>query len=170
MAGLYTSGKVLNWDAFHKENESLRVLNDMPFYGYDEKNYWLQYTGDWLLYKGDFPKAIAPAPAATASAGPAKARKYLTTAVQGIVSEEVKGKTVTIVAESDFSHPKLFPVIAGHLVNGTGLCPSTLYADMAYTLVNYGVDLLSPGEKVDINIGTMDNPAPLLLKNINQPE
>ncbi|KIW53821.1 hypothetical protein PV05_06233 [Exophiala xenobiotica] len=170
MAGLYTSGKALNWDAFHKENESLRVLNDLPFYGYDEKNYWLQYTGDWLLYKGDFPKAIAPAPAATASAGPAKARKYLSTAVQGIVSEEVKGKTVNIIAESDFAHPKLFPVIAGHLVNGSGLCPSTLYADMAYTLINYGVDLLSPGEKVDINIGTMDNPAPLLLKNINQPE
>ncbi|KAL2414197.1 Non-reducing polyketide synthase PKS1 [Exophiala dermatitidis] len=170
MAGLYTAGKSLNWDAFHKENESLRVLNDLPFYGFDEKNYWLQYTGDWLLYKGDYPKAIAPAPAAAAAAGPAKARKYLSTSVQGIVSEEVKGKTVTIVAESDFAHPKLFPVIAGHLVNGSGLCPSTLYADMAYTLVNYGVGLLKPGEKVDINIGTMDNPAPLLLKNINQPE
>lgn len=170
MAGLYTSGKPLNWDAFHKENESLRVLNDLPFYGYDEKNYWLQYSGDWLLYKGDFPKTIAPAPTSAAPAGPAKARKYLSTAVQGIVSEEVKGNTVTIIAESDFAHPKLFPVIAGHLVNGSGLCPSTLYADMAYTLCNYGVGVLKSGEKVDINIGTMDNPAPLLLKNINEPE
>lgn len=170
MAGLYTAGKSLNWDAFHKENQSLRVLNDLPFYGYDEKNYWLQYSGDWLLYKGDFPKAIAPAPAAAAPAAPAKARKYLSTAVQGIVSEEIKGKVATIIAESDFAHPKLFPVVAGHLVNGSGLCPSTLYADMAYTLCNYGVNLISPGEKVDINIGTMDNPAPLLLKNINEPE
>ncbi|EXJ92028.1 hypothetical protein A1O3_00578 [Capronia epimyces CBS 606.96] len=170
MAGLYTAGKALDWNAFHKENESLRVLNDLPCYGFEEKNYWLQYTGDWLLYKGDYPKTIAPAPSATTLAGPAKARKYLSTSVQGIVSEEVKGKTVTIVAESDFAHPKLFPVIAGHLVNGSGLCPSTLYADMAYTLINYGVDLLQPGEKVDINIGTMDNPAPLLLKNINEPE
>ncbi|OAP61532.1 hypothetical protein AYL99_03735 [Fonsecaea erecta] len=170
MAGLYTAGKALNWDAFHKENESLRVLNDMPSYGFDEKNYWLQYTGDWLLYKGDYPKSIAPAVAAPVAAGPAKARKYLSTAVQGIVSEEVKGKVATIIAESDFSHPKLFPVVAGHLVNGSGLCPSTLYADMAYTLCNYGVNLIKPGEKVDINIGTMDNPAPLLLKNINEPE
>ncbi|KIW13453.1 hypothetical protein PV08_08641 [Exophiala spinifera] len=170
MAGLYTAGKALNWDGFHKENDSLRVLSDVPFYGYDEKNYWLQYTGDWLIYKGDYPKSIAPAPAATASAAPAKARKYLSTSVQGIVSEDVQGKTATIIAESDFAHPKLFPVIAGHLVNGSGLCPSTLYADMAYTLINYGVGLLSPGEKVDINIGTMDNPAPLLLKNISQPE
>ncbi|KIX09737.1 uncharacterized protein Z518_00818 [Rhinocladiella mackenziei CBS 650.93] len=170
MAGLYTAGKALNWDAFHKENESLRVLNDVPFYGFDEKNYWLQYTGDWLLYKGDYPKAIAPAPVTAAPAGPATARKYLSTSVQGIVFEEVKGKTATIVAESDFAHPKLFPVIAGHLINGSGFCPSTLYADMAYTLINYGVNLLKPGEKVDINIGAMDNPAPLLLKNINEPE
>src|ERR1700755_3021518 len=103
MAGLYTAGKALNWDAFHKENESMRVLNDLPFYGFDEKNYWLQYTGDWLIYKGDYPKAIAPAPATAASpAGPAKARKYLTTAVQGIVSEEIKGNVATIIAESDF--------------------------------------------------------------------
>ncbi|EXJ93814.1 hypothetical protein A1O1_02207 [Capronia coronata CBS 617.96] len=170
MAGLYTAGKPLNWDAFHKENESLRVLNDLPCYGFEEKNYWLQYTGDWLLYKGDYPKAIAPAPAAATPSGPAKARKYLSSSVQGIVSEQVKGNTVTIIAESDFANPKLFPVIAGHLVNGSGLCPSTLYADMAYTLVNYGVGLLKPGEKVDINIGTMDNPAPLLLKNIREPE
>jgi iterative type I PKS product template protein len=171
MAGLYTSGKALNWDAFHKENESLRVLNDLPFYGYDEKNYWLQYTGDWLLYKGDYPKVNnAPAQIASAPAGPAKARKYLSTSVQGIVSEEIKGNTVTIVAESDFSHPKLFPVIAGHLVNGSGMCPSTLYCDQAYTLCNYGVNLLKPGEKVDINIGAMDNPSPLILKNIHEPE
>ncbi|KAI1621793.1 polyketide synthase [Exophiala viscosa] len=170
MAGLYTAGKALNWDAFHKENESLRVLNDLPFYGYDQKNYWLQYSGDWLIHKGDYPKAIAPAPATAAPSAPVKARKYLSTSVQGIVSEEVKGRTVKIVAESDFAHPKLFPVIAGHLVNGSGLCPSTLYVDIAHTLINYGVDLVAPGEKVDINIGGMDNPAPLLLKNINQPE
>jgi len=170
MAGLYTAGKALNWDAFHKENEDMRVLNDLPFYAYDAKNYWLQYTGDWLLYKGDYPKAIAPAPAASAPSGPAKTRKYLSTAVQGIVSEQIKGNTISILAESDFAHPKLFPVIAGHLVNGSGLCPSTLYADIAYTLINYGVDALRPGQKVAINIGTMDNPAPLLLKNINQPE
>lgn len=170
MAGLYTAGKALNWDAFHKENEDMRVLNDLPFYAYDAKNYWLQYTGDWLLYKGDYPKAIAPAAVAAAPSAPAKTRKYISTAVQGIVSEQVKGNTISIVAESDFAHPKLFPVIAGHLVNGSGLCPSTLYADIAYTLINYGVETLRPGQKVAINIGAMDNPAPLLLKSINQPE
>ena len=170
MASLYTAGKKLDWDAFHQENEALQVLN-LPTYGFDEKNYWLQYTGDWLLYKGDFPKSIAPAPAATAPAAPeAKPRKYLSTAVQGIVSEEVDKNTATVVAESDMGDPKLFPVIAGHLVNGSGLCPSTLYADIAYTLTDYAYKLLRPGEKVDINIGGMENPNPLLLKNISQPE
>ena len=170
MASLYTAGKKLDWDAFHKENENLQVLN-MPTYGFDEKNYWLQYTGDWLLYKGDYPKAIAPAPVAAPTAAPAaKPRKYLSTSVPGIVSEEVKGKTATVVAEADMGDPKMFPIIAGHLVNGSGLCPSTLYADIAYTLTDYAYKLLRPGEKVDINIGTMDNPNPLLLKNIKEPE
>ena len=172
MASLYTAGKKLDWDAFHRENENLQVLN-IPTYGFDEKNYWLQYTGDWLLYKGDYPKAIAPAPAAAAAADPApaaKPRKYLSTSVPGIVSEEVNGKTATVIAEADMGDPKMFPIIAGHLVNGSGLCPSTLYADIAYTLTDYAYKLLRPGEKVDINIGTMDNPNPLLLKNIHQPE
>lgn len=168
MATLYTAGKALNWDAFHKENENLRVLN-IPTYGFDLKNYWLQYTGDWLLYKGDYPKAIAPAPSA-APAAPSKPRKYLSTAVQGIVSEEISGQSVTVVAESDMGDPKLFPVIAGHLVNGSGLCPSTLYADIAYTLTDYAYGLLKPGEKPTINIGGMENNSPLLLKNINEPE
>ena len=171
MATLYTSGKPLNWEAFHKENDKLRVIHDLPTYGFDEKNYWLQYTGDWLIYKGDYPKqkTIEAAPVA-APVAPVKPRKRLSTAVHGIVSEEVVGQTATVIAESDFADPKLFKVIAGHLVNGSGLCPSTLYADICYTLVDYAYKMLRPGQDVHINIGTMDNPAPLLLKNINEPE
>lgn len=97
-------------------------------------------------------------------------RKYLSTAVQGIVSENIEGNTATVIAESNLADPKLFRVLAGHLVNGAGMCSSNLYADMAYTICHYAYSLLKPGEKVDINIGTMDNPAPLLLKNINEPE
>ncbi|RMZ77257.1 hypothetical protein DV738_g4532, partial [Chaetothyriales sp. CBS 135597] len=169
LAGLYTAGKALNWNAFHRENENLRVLN-IPTYGFDEKNYWLQYKGDWLLYKGDYPKVAAPTSASIGPAPGLKPRKYLSTSVQGIVSEEVDGHTAIVVAESDMGDHKLFPVIAGHLVNGSGLCPSTLYADIAYTLCDYAYKLLRPGEKVDMNIGSMENPNALILKNINQPE
>ena len=169
MASLYTAGKALNWTAFHQENESLRVLR-IPTYGFDDKNYWLQYTGDWLIYKGDYPKTIAPAPAAAAVAAPSKPRKYLTDSVQGIVSEEINGNNVTVIAESDMGSPKLFPLISGHLVNGSGLCPSTLYADIAHTLCDYAYKLVKPGEKAYINIGAMENNSPLLLKNINEPQ
>jgi iterative type I PKS product template protein len=170
MASLYTAGKKLDWDAFHKENDNLRVLNDMPTYGFDEKNYWLQYTGDWLLYKGDYPTTAAALPAPAAAPVNAKPRKYLSSAVPAIVSEEVDGQTVTIVAESDLGSKDLFPVISGHLVNGSGLCPSTLYADIAYTLCDYAYKLLRPGEKVDINIGSMENPNPLLAKSVTEPQ
>ena len=167
MASLYTAGIKLNWDEFHKENEDTQCLN-LPAYGFDEKNYWLQYSGDWLIHKGDYPK-VAAAPSAAAPAAPVKARKFLSTSVPAIVSEEVAKNTATVVAESDLGDPKLHKLVSGHLVNGSGLCPSTLYADIAYTLCEYAYKLLKPGEKPDINIGTMDNPAPLLLKNITEP-
>ena len=37
-------------------------------------------------------------------------------------------------------------------------------------MVDYAYKLLRPGEDVAINIGTMDNPAPLLLKNLTERE
>jgi iterative type I PKS product template protein len=167
MSQLYLSGMNLDWTAFHKENDNLTVLN-LPAYGFDEKNYWIQYAGDWTLYKN------APNPGQVrqieAAPAPAAKTKYLTDAVQNIVSEKVDGKKATVVAESDIGSKVLFPLVSGHLVNGQGLCPSTLYADMVLTLTEYTYKLLKPEAKVDMNIGAMDNPAPLLLKDINNPQ
>ena len=162
MAGLYVAGKSLDWDAFHKESES-RVLN-LPPYGFDEKNYWLQYTGDWLIYKGDYPTKTV---AAIAEAPKAKEKKFLTTSVQNIISEKVEGKKAHVVAETDLADPNLWEMVAGHLVNGSGLCPSTLYADMALSLCDYTYQQVKPGSSPSMAIGNMDNPAPLIIKDLD---
>lgn len=162
MAGLYLSGQNLNWDAFHKENEFLQVLN-LPPYGFDEKNYWLQYTGDWLLYKGDYPtKTITAAP----EPAKPKEKKFLTTSVQNILSEKVDGKKAHVVAETDLADPHLFEMVIGHLVNGSGLCPSTLYADMALSLGDYTYKLLKPDSTPHMAVGGMDNPQPLIVRDL----
>ena len=161
VSAIYNAGVPFNWTAYHKEQESLNVLY-LPFYGFDEKNYWLQYTGDWTLAKGGpvaAPVALAPAKV-----------KSLNDAVQKVVSEEVKGKIATVVAESDLGSTALFKIVTGHTMNGNGLCPSSLYADMAYTITDHAYSLLKPGEKVDINVGLMDCPAPLILKSLKEPE
>ncbi|KAL9111506.1 MAG: hypothetical protein Q9227_003993 [Pyrenula ochraceoflavens] len=164
VCSLYTAGIKVDFTAFHREVDSLAVLN-VPSYAFDNKVYWLQYTNDWTLYKGvydNMPKAL------TASE-PAKP-KFSTTSVQKILSEKVDGHVAIVTAETDFADPQLHKVASGHLVNGSGLCPSSLYADMVYTLAEYGHSLLMPDEKVNINLGAMDNPAPFIIKNLDHPD
>ena len=161
VSGVYNSGIAFDWTAFHRENALLSVIN-LPTYGYDEKVYWLQYAGDWTLTKNAVPapKNIAEAPKP----------KFSTTSVQKIISEKVDGKTATVVAETDLADPLLFKLVSGHLINGSGLCPSSLYADMALTVSEYAYKLLQPEGKVDFNVGVMDCPAPLRIKNIKRAE
>lgn len=164
ICGLYTSGIALDFTAYHREVESLAVLN-LPSYGFDDKVYWLQYTNDWCLYKGVYENN----PQKVISASTPAAAK-LSTSVQKILSEKVDGSIATVTAETDFADPQLHKVATGHLVNGAGLCPSSLYADMVYTLAEYAHGLLKPGEKVHMNVQQMDNPAPFLIKNLIEPD
>jgi iterative type I PKS product template protein len=164
VVSLYAAGIPFDFNAYHSGFENLSVL-DMPTYGFDEKVYWLQYEGDWTLTKNH-----APAPAAQKAITEAPKPKSLTTSIQTILSEQVEAKKAKVVAESDLAEQQLFNVVSGHLVNGAGLCPSSLYADMALTITDYAYKLLKPGSKVDMNVGTMDCRTPLILKNVKNPE
>ena len=157
---LYNVGLTADFNGYHKGFDGLSVLN-IPTYGFDEKVYWLQYEGDWTLVKNGAAPAKTPAP---------EVKKFSTTSVQKIVSEKVDGDIAVIAAESDFGDLLLHKVVAGHIMNGVGLCPSSLYADMALGVTEYAYSLLRPGKKLDMNLGTMDNPNPLLLKDQNKPQ
>ena len=168
MSQLYLAGMNLDWTAFHKENDDLRVVT-LPAYGFDEKNYWIQYSGDWTLYKNvPHPGQVREIEAAPVAAVPKT--EYLTDSVQNIISKKVDGNKATVVAQTDLGSKVIFPIVSGHLVNGHGMCPSTLYADMVLTLTQYTYNLLKPDVKLDMNIGAMDHPQSLLLKDINKPQ
>ena len=159
---LYTSGVNINWSAYHRDYEVPLQYLSLPTYSFDEKTFWLQYVNDWTLTKGDPPKLepVIEAPP-----------KLSTTSVHRITQQEVQQKKATAVAESDLAHPLLRKVVTGHSVNGTGLCPSSLYADMALTLAEYTYKLLRPEvEQVAMNVRSMANPAPLLLKSSSEPQ
>jgi len=162
VCGLYLGGITPNWSAYHQDFESSFTILDLPSYGFDDKVYWLDYTNDWCLTKGEVPASV-PAIAA--------APKFSTTSIHRIAKESVKGNTANVVAESNLSDPLLHAAVSGHTMHGAGLCPSSLYADMAYTVANYAYKTLRPGdEKVNMNLRNMENPAPLFLKNIKKPE
>lgn len=154
---LHSAGLNIDWNEFHRDfAASVRIL-DLPSYSFDEKNYWLQYTGDWSLTKN---RGALTVPGV--SGAPAKP-KLSTSSVQKIISEDVKGDVATVEIESDLSREDLRLAVTGHLVNGAPLCPSSLYGDMAMTVCDYAYKLVRPGaEKIGCNVAGMTVPKTLI--------
>ncbi|KAJ4396512.1 hypothetical protein N0V93_000731 [Gnomoniopsis smithogilvyi] len=154
---LHSAGLNMDWHEFHRDfSKSVRIL-DLPSYSFDEKNYWLQYSGDWSLTKNRAAMALPAVPS-----GPAKPQ-LSTTSVQQVISEEVKGDVAIVEIESNLSREDLRLAVTGHLVNGAPLCPSSLYGDMAMTVCDYAYKLVRPGaEKIGCNVGGMEVPKTLI--------
>ena len=161
LSALYSAGITPDWPAYNREYESSATVLTLPSYSFDDKVYWIDYTNDWCLTKGD----------TTPSNPTVEKLRLSTTSVQRVCQEKVQVDEATVVAESNFSDPLMHQVVSGHLVNGVGLCPSSLYADMALTLAEYGYKLLrSDNTGVGMNVRSMAVPAPLIVKNILEPE
>ena len=164
LSGLYLAGANPSWSAYHQDYESSLECLSLPTYSFDNKVHWLQYVNDWTLTKGDPVQKAAP----TALPAPSK---LSTTSIHRIVQEDIKKDKATVVAESDIADPLLHKAIAGHSVNGVGLGPSSLWADMALTLTDYAYKQLQPGAKLqDMNVHHMENPASLLVRNLKDPQ
>ncbi|KAL9943253.1 Type I Iterative Polyketide synthase (PKS) [Verticillium nonalfalfae] len=154
---LHTAGLSLDWNEYHRDfSESTRLLN-LPSYSFDEKNYWLQYSGDWCLTKN---RGSAPAKAPALLEAPKP--KLSTTSVHAVTKEEINGDTVIIETETNLSREDTRNILEGHLCNGTPLCPSTLYADMAMTICDYAYKLARP-EAVNIGLDVSDVEVPKTL-------
>ena len=147
---LHLRGLTIDWNETHKDYTHCVRMLDLPAYAFDNKNYWIQYTGDWNLTKGQI-QGLAAIPA------PEKP-KISTTSVQKVLSEVVEDGKATIVIESDVSRPDLYATISGHVVNGTALCPSSLYADMALTVGGRLHELLKPeASPAGLNVCNMES-------------
>ena len=139
LASLYNCGLDIDWNEYQRDFNSAQRLLRLPSYSFDLKNYWINYTGNWCLTKGSI-KAVTDIPK--------PAPKLSTASVQRIVEEKLHDSEATVTIESDISEPTLKAAIQGHIVNGTALCPSSLYGDMAFTIANYLHQQLKPSSKV----------------------
>ncbi|KAK1760384.1 acyl transferase acyl hydrolase lysophospholipase [Echria macrotheca] len=150
VARAYAAGIDIDWKEFHRPFErSLRLL-EVPHYAFDLKNYWIQYEGDWAIRKGE-----APAKAASEST--------LTSSLHRIESESNTASEIRVTFAADAKEPKLNKALRGHLVNGAGLCPSSVYADMAFTAAKYIRNRASPGN-VSMDVRDMEVHKPLLIE------
>jgi len=149
LATLHTAGVDIDWNEYHRDFLDCVQMLDLPAYAFDNKNYWIQYTGDWNLHKGQV-LGLAALPEVGLP-------KLSTTTVHKVVSEVVDVAKATVVVESDISRPDLLAAISGHVVNGTALCPSSIYGDMAMTVGEHLYKLLRPEtENVHMNVCNME--------------
>lgn len=156
IATMFTAGVDIDWNEYHREYLKSLHLLDLPAYSFDDKNYWLQYSGDWCLTKG---RAVQANQLTTETLIPTLS----TTSVHRVVEQTSAEDTATVTIETDILAPGIKDAVMGHLCNGTPLCPSvstdmmlrhdlltlfqSIYADMALTLCDYAYKLIKPDTK-----------------------
>ena len=159
---LYCAGIDIDWSEVGREFEEARQLLTLPSYCFDYKNYWIDYENDWCLTKGAPSKMPSKQ---LSSASPEPVSEFSTTTVHRIIEENFSKPGGRVVAQSNVNGALLHAAISGHLVNGAGLCPSSIYADMAYTLANYMVQHLKPeSSKINMDVCDMEVVKPLIAK------
>ena len=125
MAALHLAGFGVSWNEFHRPFERRLRLLDLPTYAWNDKNYWMQYNGDWCLTKGNtFYDAEKEAARIKATPRTLPAREILTTTVQQIIDETFSGFAGTVVMQSDLMQADLLAAAHGHSMNNCGVVTS----------------------------------------------
>ncbi|KAI9739232.1 MAG: Type I Iterative PKS [Cirrosporium novae-zelandiae] len=148
MSALHSGGVELDWNEFDRPFERALTLLQLPTYSWNEKNYWLQYNGDWALTKGN---STGERPMAASALGTSSGLK--TSTVHQIIEESFTDVTGKVVMRSDLMQPDFFAAANGHNMNALGVVTSSIHADIAYTMAEYAYKKISPGtSKVAMNI------------------
>ncbi|KFZ09857.1 hypothetical protein V501_05457 [Pseudogymnoascus sp. VKM F-4519 (FW-2642)] len=157
MAALHLAGFGVSWNEFHRPFEQRLRLLDLPTYAWNDKNYWLQYNGDWCLTKGNtFYDAEKDAARAKSIPRSLPASGFLTTTVQQIIDESFGDFAGTVVMESDLMQADLLSAAHGHSMNNCGVVTSSIHADLAYTLGDYIYRKFYPKAKeVNVNFANL---------------
>ena len=148
LAALYKAGANISWPQYYKEFKDSLNLLDLPFYAFDNKDFWTPFV------ERTSTNAIPSAPLALA---PGQEKKitptipsFSTTTLQRIEHEAFEKKTATVTFASHTSEPSLFKAISGHVLNGITICSLSVFCDMAKSATQYAYEKLKPGQKVPI--------------------
>lgn len=142
MSQLYMLGVNLDWSRYHDDFPQCQQILELPAYGWNLKNYWIQYVHDWSLRKGE-PPLMVTAPALETSA--------LHTVVKNTLSQDGE-----IVVDADLNREDLHPMVPGHKVYGVPLCTPSVYADIALTIGDYIMQANSLGTQATTAVEVAD--------------
>ena len=134
LAALHCAGVKIDWNEFHREFERGLRLLDLPNYAWNDKNYWIQYNGDWALTKGntfyDAEKNLTKAQFVP----PTPKSSLSTSTVQLIIEETFNGAAGTVLMQSDLMQADFRAAAWGHKMNGCGVVTSV----GLICLINFG--------------------------------
>ncbi|KAK4695140.1 hypothetical protein P7C71_g2556, partial [Lecanoromycetidae sp. Uapishka_2] len=160
----YKSNVPIAWTEYHREQVSCLTLLELPSYAFDLKEYWSPYKQDLIL-----PATSTKTIPATNLAPQKKALS--TTCLHFVERESFEGDTATVSFSTYTSEPKLYNAIQGHLVDGTAICPASVFCDMALTAAKYihsstKGDRQAPAMSIsDLNIA---HPVVVSVRNLQQ--
>lgn len=132
LASLHCAGVKIEWSEFHSPFEKGLRLLDLPTYAWNEKNYWIQYKGDWALTKGNhfydeekgigaFAKPPLPTPRSVSSLS--------TSTVHSVLEESFGDAAGTVLIQSDLSQRDFRTAAWGHKMNNCGVVTSVSAID-----------------------------------------
>ena len=121
LGALHGAGIAISWSEFHRPFERGMRLLDIPTYAWNDKDYWIQYNGNWALTKGnmfyDTNASIKPPTIVQQS-------DLRTSTVHRVVEESFDGSAGKVVIQSDLMEPDFYAAAYGHKINGCGVVTS----------------------------------------------
>ena len=163
-SALYVNGIDMNWQTYHDPFESAKKVVDLPDYGWDLKEYFIPYEGNWCLHRHKIQCSCADpgkevqtgqysVPTESKVERPSKldATKEaypeikITTTLHKVLEEKTEPLGATFVVETDITRKDVNGIACGHLVDNIPLCTPSFYADIALQVGKYAMDRIRAG-------------------------
>jgi len=122
ISSLYAAGTDINWREYHRGFKSCHKVLQLPTYNWDLKDYWIQYVNDWSLRKGDPLPALQFPPLENVSATTTFVPQPESSTIHGLLEDTLVDGKISIISETNLSHPDLIGLAQGHKVNRIPLC------------------------------------------------
>lgn len=123
LSTLYLVGIPMIWQEYFKPHESGHELLHLNKYGWNEKNYWIDYIGTWTLDKAHLKANGGKLPGTGAPI--AKNSALRTSSIHQITVEEVRqGSRGRLITISDMQHSDFLAAVHGHRMNNCGVATS----------------------------------------------
>ncbi|KAG8531293.1 Type I Iterative PKS [Bacidia gigantensis] len=159
---LYTFFAPISWQEFHCDYLDALSLVQLPSYSFDLKDYW-------TVYEKQAPTRVLNQAKVEHGSTSGAQRGFLGLTCLQYVDEESYDNDRAFFAFSSYTaEPKLFKAIQGHLVDGTAICPASVFCDIALSAARYAYMTAKAGtSEPHMSIGDMQITHPVVVTEKN---